>query len=101
MRKKINVKEYSNYARYWGVPCYYNLKNNHMDGRNRFCDFLMEWWAQPMDHTLIFLTSVMALITGTPYEPSFKISIGDFLPHIPESEYNDYMMAFQNSNESL
>lgn len=37
----INKQEYTHYAKFYGIPCYFNEATNALDGRNRFYGFLL------------------------------------------------------------
>jgi hypothetical protein len=68
--KPIPAK-YTHYARYWGVPCYYNVTNNELGGRGAISDFFLDWWAVPFDQMVIWCSSLL----NPDYEPEFKIKI--------------------------
>jgi len=44
--KKINnltmEKKYTHYAKFYGIPCYYNENNEALDGRNKFYGLLLD-----------------------------------------------------------
>lgn len=37
----MNLKNYTHYAKFYGIPCYFNKNNDALDGRNWFYDKLL------------------------------------------------------------
>lgn len=38
---KINKQDYTHYAKFYGIPCYFNDDNGELTGRNKIYDWLL------------------------------------------------------------
>jgi hypothetical protein len=53
------------------IPCYYNENNHMLSGRNIIYDFLLEWFALPLETCIIY---IIMNIDFT-YEPTYYFKL--------------------------
>lgn len=74
----MNKSDFTHWARFYGVPCYFNEHTGELAGRNRLFDRLLiaaTWF----HNTFIeFGAQVLAALTGAEYEPGFPIYVWGF-----------------------
>lgn len=69
--RRIDKANFTHYAWFRGVPCYWNNNTNELSGRNLLFDLALEWMAMPFDGLIQWL----CILVSPDYDPGFAIRL--------------------------
>lgn len=64
----MSVK-YTHHARFYGVPCLFNIDTGDMGGYGKLGEFLLEYWSSPIAEAMNFFYQLFG------FEPAFGVKL--------------------------
>ena len=75
MRFFYSIEDFTHFARFYGVPCYFNVETGELAGTNIVFDYLLLIATVFHNHLIERAAQFIAAISNSDYEPGFPIKI--------------------------